>query len=293
MSTLLSLSAALGVCLFFSGSPIVQRATLRRRTNPFLKHLAPGDPERTAADTFAAVSWLRPSRAERVALSKRLEAAGVSTSPERFRWEQILWGVASAGLACVVSFALGILGASFDLRALPVFALIFGCVGFLLPEHLLGRKARHRREALIAGLPEAVDLLALSIMAGESVLGAFARVAAVTSGEVQLEFRRVTAEVRGGAQTVEALEGFARRANCPPIARLVDALCVAIERGAPVADVLRTQADDAREAQRRNLLELAGRREILMLIPIVFLLLPTVVIFVFYPGLVSLDLLVP
>jgi len=56
---------------------------------------------------------------------------------------------------------------------------------------------------------------------------------------------------------------------------------------------LRAQADDGREARRRLLLEMGGRREVLMLVPVVFLIMPVVVLFALLPGLVSLELLVP
>jgi tight adherence protein C len=79
----------------------------------------------------------------------------------------------------------------------------------------------------------------------------------------------------------------------PAVARLVDALCTGIEKGSPLADVLRAQADDGRDLSRRRLLELGGRREVWMLVPVVFLIMPVVVVWALYPGLVSLDLLVP
>jgi tight adherence protein C len=77
------------------------------------------------------------------------------------------------------------------------------------------------------------------------------------------------------------------------MARFVDAVCTGIERGAPLSDVLRAQADDARDARRRQLLELGGQKEVWMLVPVVFLIMPVVVLFALYPGLVSLNLLVP
>jgi hypothetical protein len=73
--------------------------------------------------------------------------------------------------------------------------------------------------------------------------------------------------------------------------RFVDAVVVALERGTPLADVLRAQADDVRGARRRTLLELAGRRDVLMLVPVVFLILPTVVLIALFPAAHALRLL--
>jgi tight adherence protein C len=71
----------------------------------------------------------------------------------------------------------------------------------------------------------------------------------------------------------------------------VDGVLVALERGTPLADVLRAQAADVREAGRRSLLEAGGRKEIGMLVPVVFAILPTTVLFALYPGLVAVSAL--
>jgi tight adherence protein C len=135
--------------------------------------------------------------------------------------------------------------------------------------------------------------MVLSLLAGESVPAAFARISEVLTGALGQEIEVVLGEIRTGSSVVEALEGFAARADDPSVARFVDALCTAIEKGAPLADVLRAQADDGRDLARRRLLEMGGRREVWMLVPVVFLIMPVVVVWALFPGLVSLDLLVP
>ena len=84
--------------------------------------------------------------------------------------------------------------------------------------------------------------------------------------------------------------GWARGPGLPSLARFVDGVAVAIERGTPLGDVLRAQAQDVREATRRQLIESGGKREIAMMIPVVFLVLPVTVLFIVYPGLAVLDL---
>ena len=93
-----------------------------------------------------------------------------------------------------------------------------------------------------------------------------------------------------GLDFVEQLEGLAARTSLPPLARFVDGVAVAVERGTPLAEVLRSQAQDVRELGRRRLMESGGRKEIAMMVPVVFLVLPVTVLFAVYPGLVSLDL---
>ena len=94
--------------------------------------------------------------------------------------------------------------------------------------------------------------------------------------------------MRAGTPLGTALEEVRDRAGLPVLARFVDGVVVALERGTPLADVLRAQAADVREAGKRALLETGGRREIGMLVPVVFVILPTTVVFALYPGLVSI-----
>ncbi|HEY5199355.1 MAG TPA: type II secretion system F family protein, partial [Acidothermaceae bacterium] len=71
----------------------------------------------------------------------------------------------------------------------------------------------------------------------------------------------------------------------------VDGVAVAVERGTPLADVLRAQAVDVREASKRALLESGGKKEVAMMVPVVFFILPVTMLFALFPGFVSLRLL--
>ncbi|MGN6127327.1 MAG: type II secretion system F family protein, partial [Humibacter sp.] len=75
----------------------------------------------------------------------------------------------------------------------------------------------------------------------------------------------------------------------PQFTRCVDAVVTALQRGTPVVEVLRAQADDARETGKRQLLEQAGKKEIGMLVPLVFLILPVTMLFAIFPGVVVLE----
>lgn len=294
MSIFLPLLAAAGACLFFSGLPPARRQTLGRDSAPFLKHLLSERGISVLHPSGSDARWKLPlSEVDRSTLVSRLAAAGASLSPEGFRQKQLVWACCGGGSIGALATWMGITHVGLDARAIPALVVIFSVAGFVLPDHLLVRATRRRKMELRSGLPVAIDLLTLCLMAGESVIAAFARVATAAPGVTGVEFGRVCDDVRSGSTTVEALEAFARRAGSPPVGRLVDALCIAMERGAPVAEVLRAQADDVRESERRDLLEMAGRREVVMLVPVVFLILPVVVLFVLYPGLVALDLSVP
>jgi tight adherence protein C len=70
-------------------------------------------------------------------------------------------------------------------------------------------------------------------------------------------------------------------------------MLVALDRGTPLADVLRAQAHDARAEERQRLMESAGRRDVAMLVPIVFLVLPSVVLIAAFPAIRALEVVVP
>ena len=81
---------------------------------------------------------------------------------------------------------------------------------------------------------------------------------------------------------------MARASNIEPLSRFIDGLVIALERGTPLAEVLRAQAADVREQSKRHLLERGARNEITMMVPVVFLLLPVTVVFAMFPGLISI-----
>lgn len=302
MRAIVVLAAASGVVLVAAGLPPFRKGRLAARVDPYLSGLH-GRPSRLLARTGTTphgllrswiARWVAFVPADHLAhLVDRLDAAGFRGGPDAFRVQQATWA-AAGGLVGACSLAL-LAGAraDADLRIAPVVAVVGGVTGWLARDWWLSKEAETRRRRLTEELPVAIDLVTLSIMAGESVAAAFARTSAGLGGGVGDELGRVVADVRSGTPIIEALEALGRRVPDPAFARFVDALCTGIEKGAPLADVLRAQADDARDARRRRLLELGGRREVLMLVPVVFLIMPVVTVFALFPGLVSLDLIVP
>jgi tight adherence protein C len=101
------------------------------------------------------------------------------------------------------------------------------------------------------------------------------------------------ADVRGGEPVDAALRSLAGRTGVRAVQRFVDGIIVALERGTPLTDVVRAQAQDVRADERRRLVETAGRKDVSMLIPVVFLILPTVVLIALFPGVQSLRLVIP
>jgi tight adherence protein C len=88
-----------------------------------------------------------------------------------------------------------------------------------------------------------------------------------------------------------SLRAASDRMGVPSVERFVDGLIISLERGTPLVAVVRAQASDARSTQQQALMELAGRKDVVMLVPVVFLILPTVVAIALFPGLRGLQAL--
>ena len=122
------------------------------------------------------------------------------------------------------------------------------------------------------------------------MLDALRRVGDLEGGEVTAEVRAAVVAVGTGSSLSDALIDLGSRVDSPAVSRAVDHLVAAIDRGAPLAQVLHAQALDAREEAKRALIERAGRNEIAMLVPLVFLILPLSVLFAVFPGIFLLRL---
>lgn len=220
-------------------------------------------------------------------LRSRLERAGRTETVEQFRAGQVVSG--SIGIAAGLFVALA---AVVGRGAHPVAALVFvalgGIAGVVVPERLLSRQARARETRLMAELPTIAELLALAVGAGEGALGALERAARTTRGELAEEIARTLADTRAGTPLTVALERLADRTALVPLTRFAEGIAVALERGTPLAEVLRAQAQDVREAGRRALMETGGRKEVAMMVPVVFLVLPVTVVFAVFPSLAVL-----
>ena len=223
------------------------------------------------------------------ALNRRLARAGSAKTAVDFRAEQLLW--AAGGFVTAVSVvALGGLVGRFS-PFVAVAAVLGSAVGgFLLRDYLLGAHIKKREIRMMAEFPSIAELMALAVSAGESATGALDRVCRSARGELSQEFSRVLAETRAGTPLVEALREFSSRTDQGPLVRFVDGMIVAVERGTPLADVLRAQAQDVRDTAKRELMESAGKKEIGMMVPLVFGVLPLTVIFAVFPGLVAVSL---
>lgn len=223
------------------------------------------------------------------ALNRRLARAGSAKTAVDFRAEQLLWAAGGFVLAVAIAALAGSMG-RFSPSVAVVAVLGSAAGGFLLRDYLLGVHIKKRETRMMAEFPSIAELMALAVSAGESATGALDRVCRSAQGELSQEFNRVLAETRAGKPLVEALREFSSRTDQGALVRFVDGVIVAVERGTPLADVLRAQAQDARDTAKRDLMESAGKKEIGMMVPLVFGVLPLTVIFAVFPGLAAISL---
>lgn len=223
---------------------------------------------------------------------RRIERAGLDLTVHQFRVQQVVWGLVAFGAGAALA-VLGALRSPDRLVPLAVLAGVAGCAGVLLRDNRLTAEVRTHEEQVLAELPAVAELLALSVAAGEGPVAALERVVTRSRGALSRDLGRVLGDVRTGAAVARAFDDFANRSGIPVVARFASGIAVAVERGTPLADVLHAQAGDVRESQRRALIESGARREVAMMMPVVFLVLPTTILFAFWPGVVGLRMVTP
>ncbi|RJT88395.1 type II secretion system F family protein [Cryobacterium melibiosiphilum] len=222
------------------------------------------------------------------AIERRLRQAGLTLTSDEFRFRQLVWALGAFAAGAVVVLVAP------AARSLPVplqlvAPLLAGLGGALGREALLQRAATRRLARMSSELPTVLEFLTLSLSAGEGILDSIRRVATSSSGELARELGGVVTDVHAGVPLAAALASMARRLDLPAVTRFTDQVTGALDRGSPIAEVLRAQAQDAREQAKRDLLETAGKKEVAMLVPVVFLILPMTVLFAIFPGLVVLQ----
>ena len=220
---------------------------------------------------------------------RRLEQLGGTGTVEQFRAEQVVWGAFGLAAALALAALQVATGSRPQPLAVLVSAGVLTALGILGRDRWLTRQVTQREQRMLEEFPTVAELLALAVTAGEGPVGALERVQRTSHGELSRELGRALSEARAGASLVQALDGIARRTSLTPLSRFVDGVAIAVERGTPLAEVLRAQAVDVREAGRRALLESAGKREIAMMVPVVFLVLPVTLLFALFPGFYGLS----
>jgi tight adherence protein C len=219
----------------------------------------------------------------------RLRQAGLEIGVPEFRSQQLAWGAIGAGAGLVLSVVIARSSEVPVLMAVVIVA-VGAASGVVLRDYVLQRAARARLSRMADELPTVLEFLTLSLSSGEGILDALTRVARISSGELSGELAGVIRGVRTGLPLGESLTRLADDLQLPALSRCIEQLTGALDRGTPLAEVLRAQAQDSREESKRELLELAGKKEVAMLVPLVFLILPLTIFFAIFPGIVVLQM---
>ncbi len=195
-------------------------------------------------------------------------------------------GLASLILGVLTFFLALLAGASMGQRLL--FTGAMALLGFFLPVAWLGSRIRRRQDEIVRTLPDALDLLTISVEAGLPFDGAMQRVAEKWNNEISRGFQRMLAEMRVGKTRRQALRDMALRMEVPDITSFVAALVQADQLGISIAKVLRIQSEQMRIKRRQRAEEKAHQAPIKMLIPMTFLIFPTILIVILGPAAIML-----
>ncbi|WP_404392569.1 type II secretion system F family protein [Humibacillus xanthopallidus] len=288
-----------GATLVGAGLPMSRVPTLDDRLEPYLRDtprpssLLAGPPP--ARGPFGLLEMLHPYIASAGAVvggalggstsvARRQQRAGQLADVDRFRAEQVLWGAIGVVAGLALTSLIAVAQSSLSAPVLVGLVLVGVLGGITGRDYALSRSAARREARMLTEFPTVAELLALAVSAGEGAIGALERVCRLSRGELSDELRLCLADARAGANLPTALQGLADRTGLISLSRFVDGIVVAVERGTPLAEVLRAQAQDVREDSRRTLMEQGGKKEILMMVPVVFLILPVTVLFAIYPG---------
>lgn len=304
LGALLGLLGASGVLIAVRAAPPMRPIRLADRVAPYLGDTPPPSklldrPSATSTPFDVARRIFGPVLGDLVAaldrlvggstsVRRRLGGLGAGGTVEEFRVEQVVWGaVGMLGGALLVVLG-GLARGQVDAVLVGTAAIGGLAAGVLGRDWWLSSELERREQSMLAEFPVVADLLALSVVAGEAPADALARVCRLTGGELARDLDGAVARARSGAPLTTALTELSERTTLEPFARFLQGVVVAVERGTPLASVLRAQAVDVREIGKRALLEAGGRKEIAMMVPVVFLILPVTVLFALYPGLLTL-----
>jgi tight adherence protein C len=284
----ISFTASL-VVLADNATPTARRrhaavAAVRRFTGLAGRSRTPRPPDAVVA-AAEQVGARFASRTFREKLPQRLAAAGLAgkVSVEAFLALRV-------GVTAVGALAALCLGAIAHLSGSKLFflALVVGAAGFFSPRYFLERRARVRRSRIHEELPDALDLLAVTVEAGLGLHAAMARLVETTDGPLADEFALVLTELRVGDSSERALKRMATRLQSPEMASFARSLIQGEQLGLSLAQTLRNLAEDTRRKRRAVAEELASKAPVKMLLPTALFIFPALFVIILGPAVLEL-----
>jgi tight adherence protein C len=236
-----------------------------------------------AAARLGAIPLKLSPRTNVETIGKRIVAAGLS---QRLTISTFL---AIKGAATIGGCLLGVAFAAFgSIGAGLLFMPAFGGLGFIAPDWFLTSRIRSRRETIRSELPDALDLLAVSVEAGLAFDGAVSKLTEHMSGPLIDEFSLMLSEIRVGEQRSVALRKMAERVDAMELSNFVRAVIQADQLGISLGRILRVQATDTRLKRQAAAEEKAMKAPIKMLFPTVIFIFPAMFIVVLGPAMLNI-----
>ena len=186
--------------------------------------------------------------------------------------------------AGVLFLIVGVLGGNF-LGGLGL-AVVGALIGYIGPEFWLGGRVRRRQKAILLQIPDALDLLTISVRAGLGFDGALGKVVEKLKGPLTDEFRRALAEIRVGKSRREALRDIIPRTEVQALTNFIGAIIQAEQLGVSISKVLQVQSEQLRIERRQRAEEMAAKAPIKMLFPLVGCIFPSLFIVILGPALI-------
>ncbi len=218
----------------------------------------------------------------------RLEMAGAPrwVEPTLFLTSRFVFGIA-LGLALIFVFSLSSGSSIFSVNTLLMIAVSV-LVGFFLPTLLLESRIKRRQRVVLNAMPDALDLLTICVEAGLGFDAAMKKVIEKWDNDLSIAFTRVLQEIQLGKLRREALRDMSTRLGVPEMDSFVAAVIQSEQLGVSMARVLRVQADSMRIKRRQRAEENAQKAPVKMVVPMVFLIFPTIVIVLLGPALLQI-----
>jgi tight adherence protein C len=246
--------------------------------------------DRVMVDTLKRFGAMVPqSRSEMGKLQQRLVTAG-------YRQHEAIAVFFGIRLACALAF-FALLATPILIKPNLLLALLGCALGYLLPGMALGRLAKKRQHRIRLALPDALDLLVVSVEAGLGLDQAMQRVGTeldFAHPELSEELRLINLELRAGKARVEALRNLAERTGVDDIISLVAMLVQTDKFGTSVAQSLRVHSDTVRTKRRQRAEEAAAKTGVKMVFPLVFCIFPAIWVVTIGPAVIKfIEVLVP
>ena len=226
------------------------------------------------------------SSSVRATTEKRLALAGNPGDLRVADWLgiKVVGAIVGAILFFFLFAIVGVLGFPFVVGALM--SIIGGIFGYIAPEFWLGRKVKARQKAILLMIPDALDLLTISVRAGLGFDAALGKVVEKLQGPLSDEFRRALAEVRVGKARRDALRDIVPRTEVTPLTNFIGAIIQAEQLGVSISTVLQVQSEQLRIERRQRAEEQAAKAPIKMLFPLVGCIFPSLFIVILGPAII-------